>query len=58
MIEGKAHGLGLPASSARIAVRRIPWQVAQQLLLYVFSVDSKGKVTKYSWRELQKVQTP
>ena len=51
------YGLGLPVSSARIAVRRIPWQVAKQLLLYVFSVGANGKVTRYSWKELKKIQT-
>ncbi len=57
---GKAryyYGLGLPAPSATIAVRRIPWQVAKKLLIYVFSVDSKGKVTKYGWQQMKKVQT-
>lgn len=51
------YGLGLPTSSARIAVRRIPWQVAKQLLLYVFSVDTRGKVTRYSWKEMKEIQT-
>ena len=56
---GKAryyYGLGLPAPSATIAIRRIPWQVAKKLLIYVFSVDSKGKVTKYGWQQMKKVQ--
>jgi len=50
------YGLGLPESSAKIAVRRIPWQVAKKLLLYIFSVDKTGKVKQYSWQELKKVQ--
>jgi hypothetical protein len=50
------YGLGLPASSARIAIRRIPWAVAKKLLLYVFSVDEKGKVTQYSWKDLKDAQ--
>ena len=57
---GKAryyYGLGLPASSAPIAVRRIPWQVAKRLLLYVFSVDAEGKVTRNDWQDMKKVQT-
>lgn len=57
---GKAryyYGLGLPASSARIAIRRIPWQVAKKLLLYVFSVDSHEKVKMYSWKEMKTVQS-
>jgi len=50
------YGLGLPASSANIAIRRIPWQIAKKLLLYVFSVDKNGKVKLYSWKELQNIQ--
>jgi len=50
------YGIGLPASSARIAARRIPWQIAKKLLLYVFSVSADGKVTQYSWKELKDVQ--
>ncbi|MCM8796374.1 MAG: hypothetical protein NC923_00600 [Candidatus Omnitrophica bacterium] len=50
------YGLGLPASVAKIAVRRIPWQVANKLLLYIFSVDGKGKVKQYHWRDLKKIQ--
>jgi len=50
------YGLGLPESSARIAMRRLPWQVAKKLLLYVFSVDHDGKVKQYSWQDLRKFQ--
>lgn len=50
------YGLGLSESSAKIALRRLPWQVAKKLLLYVFSVDEKGKVRKYDWQELKKHQ--
>ena len=57
---GKAryyYGLGLPASSASIAVRRIPWQVAKKLLLYVFSVDAKGKVKQFRWKDMKLAQS-
>ena len=50
------YGLGLPDSSAKIAIRRIPWQVAKKLLLYVFSVSKSGKVKQHSWRDLKKTQ--
>ena len=50
------HGLGLPARAATIALRRLPWQVAKKLLLYVFSVSAEGKVTKYAWQDLKKKQ--
>lgn len=50
------YGLALPAKSAQIALRRVPWQVAKKLLLYVFSVTADGKVEKYSWQEMKTKQ--
>ena len=50
------YGVGLPEVVARIAVRRIPWQVAKKLLLYIFSVNHSGKVKQYSWQEIKKLQ--
>lgn len=47
------YGVGLPEACAKIAIRRIPWQVAKKLLLYVFSVGNNGKVLQYSWKELK-----
>lgn len=51
------YALGLPEVSAKIAIRRVPWQVAKKLLLYVFSVDKSGKVKQYSWQDLKKLQS-
>lgn len=50
------YGVGLPEVVAKIAVRRIPWQVAKKLLLYIFSVNHLGKVKQYSWQEIKKLQ--
>jgi len=50
------YGLGLPELSAKIAIRRVPWQVAKKLLLYIFSVSQDGKVKQYSWQDLRKFQ--
>lgn len=50
------YGLGLPESISKIAIRRIPWQVAKKLLLYIFSVSHSGKVKQYSWQDLKKIQ--
>ena len=47
------YGLGLPEESAKKALRRIPWQVARHLCLYVFSVDDDGKVTEYSPKDFK-----
>ncbi len=51
------YGIGLPEAAARIAIRRIPWQVAKKLLLYVFSVDRNGRVKQYDWRGLRAAAT-
>lgn len=48
------YGLGLPEISAKTALRRIPWQAARHLCLYIFSVDDKGNVTEYSPRDFKK----
>lgn len=50
------YGLGLPEKSAKIALCRLPWQVAKKLLLYVFSCDQNGNIKQYSWQDLKKVQ--
>lgn len=50
------YGLGLPYASAKIAIRRLPWQISRKMLLYVFSVDKKGKVKQYSWKDLKASQ--
>ncbi|MBN1585721.1 winged helix-turn-helix domain-containing protein [Candidatus Uhrbacteria bacterium] len=50
------YGIGLPESSARIARRRLPWQVAKKLLLFVYSVSADGAVEEYSWKELRNSQ--
>ncbi|MCX6794516.1 MAG: hypothetical protein NTY31_00745 [Candidatus Falkowbacteria bacterium] len=47
------YALGLPESSAKIALRRLPWQISKKLLLYILAVDKKGKVKQYSWKELK-----
>lgn len=51
------YALGLPEISAKIAIRRIPWQVAKKLLLSIFSVTDIGKVTQHSWQDLKEFQT-
>lgn len=50
------YGLGLPEASAKIAKRRIPWQVAKKLLLYIFEVNKTGNVKQYSWKDIKKNQ--
>jgi len=51
------YGIGLPESSAKIAIRRVPWKVAEHLCFYIFSVSSTGKVKRYSPQDLKKIQT-
>ena len=50
------YGLGLPEKSAKISLRRIPWQFAKAVCLHIFSVDRDKKTTQYSWQDLKKVQ--
>ena len=51
-----SYALGLPISAAKIALRRIPWQFAKKVCLYVFSVGKNSEVRKYSWQELKEIQ--
>lgn len=48
------YGLGLPEESARKALKRIPWQAARHLCLYIFSVDDNGVVKEYSPKDFKK----
>lgn len=50
-------GLGLPYTSAKIALRRLPWQVAKTLSLHILSTDSDRNVTQYSWQDLKKLKS-
>lgn len=49
------YGIGLPEVSAKKALKRIPWQAARHLCLYIFSVDDKGIVTEYSPKDFKKL---
>lgn len=46
------YALGLPEKSAKIALRRLPWQIAKKLHLSIFSVNEHGEVTRYTWQDL------
>lgn len=48
------YGLGLSEVSAKRALRRIPWQAARHLCLYIFSVDDNGNVIEYSPKDFKK----
>ena len=50
------YGLALPESIAKIAIRRTPWRLTRELCLHIFSVNRNGKVKKYSWQDLKKIQ--
>lgn len=51
------YGVGFPKSFESIVVRRVPYNVADKLNLYVFLVDEKGRVTMYDWKKLKGLQT-
>ncbi len=50
------YGLGLPESSAKIALRRIPWKIAQHLSLRIYSVNNEGLVSEFTPRHLRSIQ--
>lgn len=47
------YGLGLPEESAKKALRRIPWQVANHLSLRLFSVSDDGSVIAYTPKDFK-----
>ena len=53
---GYKYGVGFPASFEDLVARRLPFNVADRLNLYVFFVDYGGKVTLYDWRKLKQLQ--
>ncbi len=52
--EPNYYGIAMPETSATIALRRIPWQAAKRLGLYIFSVDRNGNVVKHGWKDIKK----
>lgn len=46
-------GLGLPEAITKIALRRLPWQLAKKLNLHILSVNQDGKVTSHSWKKIK-----
>lgn len=54
--KGYYYGLGLPEKSANKAIRRIPYQLANELKLHVFSVNDNGVVKEYKPSDLKKHQ--
>ncbi len=53
---GYKYGVGFSSAFEDLVIRRLPFNVADKLNLYVFLVDSKGKVTLYDWRKLKQHQ--
>src|SRR5215510_14460064 len=54
--KGYYYGLGLPEESAKIALRRIPSQLAIQLKIHIFSVSDERKVKEYKPSHIAKHQ--
>lgn len=50
------YGLGLPEKAAKIALRRVPYQIALKLVLHIFSVADNGKVTWYKPVDVKRYQ--
>lgn len=48
------YGLGYPELIAKKALKKIPYQIAKKLNLYILSVNKKGKVIEYSHKDIKK----
>lgn len=53
---GHKYGVGLPVSFKKLIIERLPYSVCYKLTLFVFIVDSKGKVEEFDWKKLRKLQ--
>ena len=47
------YGLGLYWVGARVALRRIPFEIAKTMNLYIFSVDDEGFVRQFSPKDFK-----
>lgn len=45
------YGIGIPTTIVKIALRRLPYEFMKKNMFYILSVDEKGKVKEYSWKE-------
>ncbi len=50
------YGIGLPISFKERVLRRLPYDVADKLNLFVLFVDHSGKVEVCDWRALKRIQ--
>ena len=53
---GYKFGVGFPASYRDLVINRLPYNVADNLNLYVFLVSGNGSVHMLDWRALRKLQ--
>lgn len=53
---GRKYGISFPESYSKIVLRRLPWVVCHKLNLYVFLVNSEGKVKEYDWKKIKNIQ--
>jgi hypothetical protein len=54
---GYKYGVGFPEWFRDPVIRRLPYNVADKLNLYVFFVTEGGSVDMLDWRKLMKLQT-
>ena len=48
------YGLGLCEIAAKVALKRIPKEIAKTLNLYIFSCDDNGNITMYTPKDFNK----
>ena len=51
------YGVGYPKPLADKAVKKIPYQFAKLVNLWIFSVNKRGEVKKYAWTDLRDIQS-
>ena len=49
------YGLGLCEISASVALRRIPYEIAKTLNLYIFSCNDEGKIKMYTPSDFKEI---
>jgi len=54
---GYYYGVAFPVSFKKMALRKIPYYVCNRLKLSIFIVNKNGKVDKYDYKKLKKLQT-
>ncbi len=53
---GYEYGVAFPASFRKMVLRKIPFDVMDKLNLYLFFVDTLGKVEELDWKKIKEMK--